>query len=133
MKLTPDDLNDICRASVGAVQCPAPASLNDEQLDAFNAAGERMFFAAVEAVNTSMTQDEAFAAAHAAASIQQDADTETPISDEYTEDGTLHDYQSGDFIRRATPQESADSIEAAKSDKGAGVITVNGRSCYVSR
>jgi hypothetical protein len=49
------------------------------------------------------------------------------------DEGFLHDYKSGDFIRRATPQESADSIEAAKSDKGAGVITVNGRSCYVSR
>jgi len=82
MKITPDDLNDICRASVAAVQGAAPASLNDEQLDTFNAAGERMFFAAVEAVNTSMTQDEASAAAHAAASIQQDADTNTPISDE---------------------------------------------------
>jgi hypothetical protein len=85
MKLTPDDLNDICRATVGAVQGAAPASLNDEQLDTFNAAGERMFFAAVDAVNTSMTQDEAAAAAHAAASIQHDADTkldETPISDE---------------------------------------------------
>ena len=82
MKLTPDDLNDICRAIVGAVQGAAPASLNDEQLDTFNASGERMFFAAVDAVNTSMTQDEAAAAAHAAASIQHDADTETPISDE---------------------------------------------------
>jgi len=82
MKITPDDLNDICRASVAAVQGAAPATLNDEQLDAFNAAGERMFFAAVEAVNTSMTQDEAAAAAHAAASIQHDADTATPISDE---------------------------------------------------
>jgi hypothetical protein len=58
---------------------------------------------------------------------------EDATADEYTEDGTLHDYKTGDSIRRATPQESADSIEAAKSDKGAGVIIVNGRSCYVSR
>ena len=49
------------------------------------------------------------------------------------EDVCLHDYKSGDIIRTATPQEAADSIEAAKSDKGAGVILVNGRSCYVSR
>ena len=49
------------------------------------------------------------------------------------EDVCLHDYKSGDIIRTATPQELLDSIEAAKSDKGAGVILVNGRSCYVSR
>jgi len=58
---------------------------------------------------------------------------EDATADEYTEDGTLHDYQSGDFIRRATDAEAQASVEAAKSDKGAGVITVNGRSCYVSR
>jgi hypothetical protein len=46
---------------------------------------------------------------------------------------TLHDYKSGDVIRRATDAEAQASVEAAKSDKGAGVITVNGRSCYVSR
>ena len=59
---------------------------------------------------------------------------EDATADEYTdEDGTLHDYKSGDIIRTATRQEALDSIEAAKSDKGAGVILVNGRSCYVSR
>lgn len=85
MKITPDDLNDICRATVGAVQGVAPVGINDDQLDTFNAAGERMFFAAIEAVNESMTQDEAKAAAHAAATIQHDADQKleaTPISDE---------------------------------------------------
>jgi hypothetical protein len=62
--------------------------------------------------------------------INIDSVQSVSIRNEYT---SLHDYKTGDFIRRATPQESADSIEAAKSDKGAGVITVNGRSCYVSR
>ena len=45
------------------------------------------------------------------------------------EDGTLHDYQSGEAIRPATPAE----IEASRNAGHEGVIEVNGRSCYVSR
>jgi hypothetical protein len=45
---------------------------------------------------------------------------------------TLHDLFSGDYIRQATPEEVAASIEAAQNDGGHGVILVNGRSCYVS-
>lgn len=45
---------------------------------------------------------------------------------------TLHDYFSGDYIREATPEEVAASVEAAQHDGGHGVIDVNGRSCYVS-
>ena len=48
------------------------------------------------------------------------------------EHGTLYDYQSGEEIRAATPQELSDSREQAKSDGGAGVIDVDGRSCYVT-
>jgi len=44
----------------------------------------------------------------------------------------LHDYQTGEYIRQATPDESAASLEAAQHDGGAGVILVAGRSCYVS-
>lgn len=44
----------------------------------------------------------------------------------------LHDYQTGEYIREATPEESASSNAAARHDGGAGVIIVDGRSCYVS-
>lgn len=47
------------------------------------------------------------------------------------EHGTLYDYQSGEEIRAATSQELNDSREQAESDGGAGVIDVDGRSCYV--
>ena len=43
---------------------------------------------------------------------------------------SLHDYKTGEYIRPATPAEIAASIEAAKTDGGAGVIVVEGRSCY---
>ncbi len=45
--------------------------------------------------------------------------------------GDLHDYKTGDCIRAATAGELAASIDAAKTDGGAGVIAVEGRSCYV--
>jgi hypothetical protein len=48
-----------------------------------------------------------------------------------TSAGTLHDYKTGEAIRPATAAELAASIEAAKTDGGAGVITVDGKSCYV--
>lgn len=44
--------------------------------------------------------------------------------------GALYDYETGEDIRPATSAELAASIEAAKTD-GAGVISVDGRSCYV--
>jgi len=48
---------------------------------------------------------------------------------------TLHDYATSEELRPATYEEFAASIEAAKHDGGAGVITVeidgNERSCYV--
>lgn len=49
-----------------------------------------------------------------------------------TSSATLHDYKTGEAIRPATAAELAASIEAAKTDGGAGVITVDGRSCYAS-
>jgi len=48
-----------------------------------------------------------------------------------TTTATLHDYKTGEAIRPATTAELSASIEAAKTDGGAGVIVVNGRSCYV--
>lgn len=49
-----------------------------------------------------------------------------------TEDSsTLYDYQTGEAIRPATAAELAASIEAAEHDGGAGVIIIDGRSCYV--
>lgn len=46
--------------------------------------------------------------------------------------GDLCDYETGDRLRDATWQETKASVEAAKRDGGAGVIRVDGRSCYVS-
>ena len=43
----------------------------------------------------------------------------------------LHDYLTGDYIRPATKKEHIASIETAETDGGAGVINVDGRSCYV--
>ena len=51
------------------------------------------------------------------------------IENSADEDGTLHDYQSGEAIRPATPAE----IEASRNAGHEGVIEVDGRSCYVSR
>lgn len=50
-----------------------------------------------------------------------------------TENSTaaLHNYKTGEVIRPATAEELAASIEAAKADGGAGVIVVDGVSCYV--
>jgi len=44
---------------------------------------------------------------------------------------TLCDYETGETIREATEQEMSDSIAQALRDGGAGVILVDGRSCYV--
>ena len=44
----------------------------------------------------------------------------------------LCDYLTGDVIRRATQNEAEWSAEASRHDGGAGVIRVDGRSCYVA-
>lgn len=46
--------------------------------------------------------------------------------------GELMDYYTGEESRPATKSEAEESAEAAKWDGGAGVILVDGRSCYVS-
>jgi len=45
--------------------------------------------------------------------------------------GTLHDYDTAAAIRPATAEERAESVAAAETDGGAGVIRVDGRRCYV--
>lgn len=45
--------------------------------------------------------------------------------------GDLHDYRTGEYIRPATQAETDESIAQAARDGGAGVIAVDGRSCYV--
>jgi hypothetical protein len=49
-------------------------------------------------------------------------------ADEY---GYLMDYNTAEAIRPATDAEQLASIDAATRDGGAGVITVDGRRCYV--
>lgn len=44
---------------------------------------------------------------------------------------TLHDYRTGEVLREAAADELAASIDAAERDGGAGVIEVDGRTCYV--
>ena len=48
-----------------------------------------------------------------------------------TDFGLLCSYQTGEGIRRATREELIASLAAASRDGGAGVIVVDGRSCYV--
>ena len=45
--------------------------------------------------------------------------------------GTLCDYRTGEQIRPATLAELTASMSAAHHDGGAGVIELDGRSCYV--
>lgn len=47
------------------------------------------------------------------------------------ETGTLRAYDTAEYIREATEEETIESLEAARTDGGAGVITVDGRRCYV--
>ena len=58
------------------------------------------------------------------------ATTETETATE-TATAILYDYKTGEPIRPATATEIAASLEAATSDGGAGVITVDGLSYYV--
>lgn len=41
----------------------------------------------------------------------------------YVQSGSLHHYQSGEYLREATAEEECESIEQAECDGGAGVIT----------
>lgn len=45
---------------------------------------------------------------------------------------SLYDYQTGDALRLATEDELRSSISAAQEDGGAGVIIIDGRSCFVA-
>lgn len=47
-------------------------------------------------------------------------------------EANLHDYQTGAALRPATEEELQSSIEAARRDGGAGVIEIDGRSCFVA-
>ena len=51
------------------------------------------------------------------------------IGNSSDDNGTLHDYKTGEAIRPATPAE----IEASRNAGHEGVIEVDGRSCYVCR
>jgi hypothetical protein len=53
------------------------------------------------------------------------------IETEETKMAQLLRYSDAGYIREATEEELQASIEAAKIDGGAGVITVDGESCYV--
>lgn len=55
----------------------------------------------------------------------------TRIDSLFVDGPTLHDYQNGDYIRRATEAEATASIDATEHDGGAGVIIIDGRRCYV--
>ena len=44
----------------------------------------------------------------------------------------LYDYQTGDALRPTTEDELRSSIDAARQDGGAGVIEIDGRSCFVA-
>ena len=48
-----------------------------------------------------------------------------------TDVGALRDYETAEEIRIATSDEVARSIRASRHDGGAGVISVDGRRCYV--
>lgn len=53
------------------------------------------------------------------------------MNDTTTTTHTLRNYRTGEAIRPATDAELAASIAAAETDGGAGVIKVDGVSCYV--
>lgn len=48
-----------------------------------------------------------------------------------TTHGDLHDYTTGEYIRPATAAEKAASDAEVAAGHPEGVITVDGRSCYV--
>jgi len=58
--------------------------------------------------------------------------TANHYNDATSNSADLIDYNTLEIIRTATADELRDSIEAAKTDGGAGVIDVDGRSCYAA-
>ena len=65
--LTPDDLNDIARSVVDEIHgTHAPASITEDERDAWAERGQMMFLAACEAMAPEMDEDSARAAARAA-------------------------------------------------------------------
>lgn len=60
-----------------------------------------------------------------------DEDYESELDEASGDHGDLMDYKSGERIRAASKAEQRASKAAARSDGGAGVIKVDGRSCYV--
>jgi hypothetical protein len=60
--------------------------------------------------------------------VEGSEDWDIVEADEY---GYLMDYNTAEAIRPATDAEQLASIDAATRDGGAGVITVDGRRCYV--
>jgi hypothetical protein len=47
------------------------------------------------------------------------------------ETGTLMTYDTAEYLREATEEETIESIRTARRDGGAGVIVVGGKRCYV--
>ncbi len=46
--------------------------------------------------------------------------------------GNLHNYATGEYLRKATKAETLESITAAEVDGGAGAFDADGVTCYVS-
>jgi len=57
--------------------------------------------------------------------------TSKPSAAPHASAPTLHQYDTGEELRDATPDEVVESVEAARHDGGAGVIEVDGVRCYV--
>ena len=84
-------------------------------------------------INTHACVDKACTMRSAAYGVGVSQNQQKPLSmnTEITvSSATLYDYKTGEAIRSATAAELAASIKAAKTDGGAGVIVVDGRSCY---
>ena len=65
--LTPDDMNDIARSVVDEIHgTRAPASMTEDDRDAWTERGQVMFMVACEAMAPEMDEDSARAAARAA-------------------------------------------------------------------
>lgn len=78
-------------------------------------------------------EDDAYHAMMAAYHAWQRAEDKASLAaTEPQSTASLQDYQTGDIIRPATQEELEASISAAQEDGGAGVIIIDGRSCFVS-
>ena len=67
------------------------------------------------------------------AALQSEPAADAAARADDSSDDSLYDYKTGQFLRVATLEESAASEAAARADGGSGVISVDGRSCYVGR